>query len=182
MSPVVLSSGYEEGLDDQGASFGGELLTGVDHDRGPGSQVKIGVIQKTSESSILGREHRVGAAGVARPHTGHLGRSGVVWAQPNLSPTQRPQQSTSLDALRQGTSGNSHSHTFRAPNTCCGCGSRAAPPCGLSWPFRSDSWQWLQAEMAVLGCPLRKKKVSKSMVYESTLLPSYSTEKFGRQR
>lgn len=157
MCPVVLSSGYQEGLDNQGASLGGELPTGVDHDRGPGSQVKIGVIQTTSESSTPGREDRVGVAGVARPQVTWVD---LEWSEPSQTfhlpsaHNSRPPWMLSVWA----PPGNSHSHTFRAPGTCCGRGSRTAPPCGLSWPFRSDWWQWLQAEVAVLGCPLRKKK------------------------
>lgn len=121
---------------------------------------------------------------------------GQIWS--GLGPTKPltypapPQQSTSLDALRQGTPGNSHSHTFCTPGTCCRRGSRAAPPYGLSRPFRSDPQLWLLAEVAELGwLPFEKKiiiisfQISGLRVYSLPSLPrplSYSREIFERRK
>lgn len=56
------------------------MLTGVDHDRGLGSRVKMDMRQTTSESSTPGREGRVGTAGVARPQ---VTWTDLEWSGPN---------------------------------------------------------------------------------------------------
>lgn len=153
-------------------------------DQGAGSGLRLGENRREANTP---RAQHFGpggkrALGLLR-WQGHISWLDMEWSGPKPSPTQRPHQSTPVDALRQVTPPpGTPTRVLSEPLApAAGAGARKAPSGGLSGPFWSDPQQWLQAEVAVLArLPVKKKKVSKSVVCELHSPPPFSIKMFGR--
>lgn len=151
-------------------------------DQGAGSGLRLG--ENRREADTPGAQHFGSggkkALGLLR-WQGHISWLDLEWSGPKPSPTQRPQQSTPVDAFRQVTPSGTPTRILSeplAPAAGAGRGKRhLVDSPGLSGATHSNGckrrWQcWL-------GCPLRKKSFQISGL-RAALLPPFSRKMFGR--